>query len=290
MKVCLPCVAPRGLRRLVAVSSPAACAGCAAPPRRRASARCRSSRPSRRPPTGSSAQTQKLPGVPRQARSANKRSVVLDPMLDAATGQQTAATTLLETRVSERLTAKSDLFEILPFQSANLSKAQYLLTGTMTRVDGDGTAKKRALQIHLALTDLKTGTVVAQASALARDDGLDHTPLAVLPRQPGAGEGQGHRRLRAHLGDAAGPARRRVLPRAHRRGDADQRGDDALQPGALRRGARPLPRARWRCRPASSCASSTASTWPASSSAARPRPSRRSAASSRSASPTTSSA
>jgi len=113
-----------------------------------------------------------------------KRSVVLDPMLDAATGQQTAATSLLETRVSERLTAKADAFEILPFQSANLSKAQLLLTGTMTRVEGDGTAKKRALQIHLALTDLKTGTVAAQASAIARDDGLDHTPLAYYRDSP----------------------------------------------------------------------------------------------------------
>ena len=113
-----------------------------------------------------------------------KRSVVLDPMLDAATGQQTAATSLLETRVSERLTAKSDVFEILPFQSANLSKAQLLLTGTMTRVDGDGTAKKRALQIQLALTDLKTGIVAAQASALARDDGLDHTPLPYYRDSP----------------------------------------------------------------------------------------------------------
>jgi hypothetical protein len=89
-----------------------------------------------------------------------------------------------------------------------------LLTGTMTRVEGDGSAKKRALQIQLALTDLKTGTVAAQAAAIARDDGLDHTPLALLPRQPGAGEGQGDRRLRANVGDAAGPARRRVLPRA----------------------------------------------------------------------------
>ena len=51
---------------------------------------------------------------------------------------------LLETRVSERLTTKFEPFEILPFQSANLSKAQYLLTGTMTRVASDGTAKKRA--------------------------------------------------------------------------------------------------------------------------------------------------
>jgi hypothetical protein len=113
-----------------------------------------------------------------------KRSVVLDPMLDAATGQQTAATSLLETRVSERLTAKADVFEILPFQSANLSKAQYLLTGTMTRVGGDGTAKKRALQIQLALTDLKTGVVAAQASALARDEGLDHTPLPYYRDSP----------------------------------------------------------------------------------------------------------
>ncbi len=113
-----------------------------------------------------------------------KRSVVLDPMLDATTGQQTAATALLETRVSERLTTKFDLFEILPFQSANLGKAQYLLTGTMTRVEGDGTAKKRALQIHLALTDLKTGVVAAQASALARDEGLDHTPLAYYRDSP----------------------------------------------------------------------------------------------------------
>ena len=63
-----------------------------------------------------------------------KRTIVLDPMLDAATGQQTAATSLLETRVSERFTAKPDVFEILPFQSVNLSKAQYLLTGTMSKV------------------------------------------------------------------------------------------------------------------------------------------------------------
>ena len=54
----------------------------------------------------------------------------------------------------------------------------------MTRAAGDGTAKRRALQIRLALTDLKTGVVAAQASALARDDGLDHTPLAYYRDSP----------------------------------------------------------------------------------------------------------
>jgi len=127
-------------------------------------------------------QTQKLPAF--LAKLA-KRSVVLDPMLDAATGQQTHATTLLETRVSERLTTKfGTQFEILPFQSTNLSKALYLLTGTMTRVDSDGTAKKRALQIQLALTELASGNVVAQASALSLDEGLDHTPLAYYRDSP----------------------------------------------------------------------------------------------------------
>jgi flagellar motor protein MotB len=134
---------------------------------------------------GLAAQTQKLPAFLANVQSQiSKRSIVLDPMLDAATGQQTAATVLLENRVSERLTAKANAFEILPFQSANLARAQYLLTGTMTRVEGSNAARKRALQLNLALTELKTGTVVAQASALARDEGLDHTPLAYYRDSP----------------------------------------------------------------------------------------------------------
>jgi outer membrane protein OmpA-like peptidoglycan-associated protein len=57
------------------------------------------------------------------------------------------------------------------------------LTGTMTRVENGG-ARKRALRINLALTELKSGTVVAQASALAKDEGLDHTPLAYYRDSP----------------------------------------------------------------------------------------------------------
>ena len=134
---------------------------------------------------GLAAQTQKLPAfLARVESKLAKRGVVLDPMLDATTGQQTAATVLLESRVADRLGGKADGFEILPFQSANLGKAQYLLTGTMTRTENDGSARKRALRINLALTELKSGIVVAQASALARDEGLDHTPLAYYRDSP----------------------------------------------------------------------------------------------------------
>lgn len=129
------------------------------------------------------AQTQKLPAfLAKVEAKISKRGVVLDPMLDASTGQQTNATQLLEKRVTERMGSKFDSIEILAFQSANLGKAQYLLTGTMTRVQtGKG---KGPLQINLALTELKSGNVVAQAAALAKDEGLDHTPLPYYQDSP----------------------------------------------------------------------------------------------------------
>jgi outer membrane protein OmpA-like peptidoglycan-associated protein len=129
-------------------------------------------------------QTQTLPAFLQKVESKlNKKSVVLDPMLDSTTGQQTAATVLLENRVSERLaTQYEEAFEILPFRAASLSRAQYLLTGTMTRAPAD--RSKRGLLINLALTDLKTGQVVAQASAIAKDEGLDNTPLAYYRDSP----------------------------------------------------------------------------------------------------------
>jgi len=128
-------------------------------------------------------QTQTLPVFLAKVESKlNKKGVVLDPMLDSTTGQQTAATVLLENRVTERLTTKYDQFEVLPFRAANLSRAQYLLTGTMTRAPAD--RSKRGLAINLALTDLKTGMVVAQASAIARDEGIDSTPLAYYRDSP----------------------------------------------------------------------------------------------------------
>ena len=128
-------------------------------------------------------QTQKLPGFLAQVESKLvKRGIVLDPMIESGTGQQTNATRLLEKGVTDRITAKFDGLEILPFRNVNLAKAQYLLTGTMTRAQPD--RPRSALRLNLALTDLKSGNVVAQASALASDEGLDTTPLPYYRDSP----------------------------------------------------------------------------------------------------------
>ena len=133
------------------------------------------------------AQTQKLPAFLAKVEATvgakvAKKAVVIDPMIDAASSQQTRVTRQLEQKVSERLTTTHQQFDVLPFQSANLTKAQYLLTGTMTR--GAGSGARRPYQINLALIDLATRTVAAQASALARDDGLDASPTAYYQDSP----------------------------------------------------------------------------------------------------------
>ena len=105
----------------------------------------------------------------------SKRSLVLDPMIDATTGQQTVATQTLQRRVADRLAAGHDTVQILPFRQDNLAKATYLLTGTLSR-QAAGVAGP--LTVRLALTDVSSGNVVAQASALALEQGVDSTPLA----------------------------------------------------------------------------------------------------------------
>src|SRR5215470_13245967 len=113
-----------------------------------------------------------------------KRGVVIDPMVDAVSGQQTAATRLFEERVAERLRSSPAQLEVMPFQVANLANAQYLLTGTMARIPSSQSGAPSVFQLNLALTDLKDGVVVAQASSRARDEGLDTNPTPYYRDSP----------------------------------------------------------------------------------------------------------
>ena len=113
---------------------------------------------------------------------APKRRIVLDPMLDMITGQQTETTLLLERRVTQRMALNHPQFEFLPFEAANLPRADLLLTGTITRAaDASGGA---ALRLSLALTDLRTNLVVAQAGALALAENLNSTPSPYYSDSP----------------------------------------------------------------------------------------------------------
>jgi outer membrane protein OmpA-like peptidoglycan-associated protein len=131
---------------------------------------------------GLMAQMQKRPGL--STKKEDKLGVVIDPMVDAASGQQSGATRLLEERVADRLRSNYSQFDVVPFQVANLSTAQFLLTGTMTRVASGQPGARQVFQIDLALTDLKTGMVAAQSSSRARDEALDTSPTPYYRDSP----------------------------------------------------------------------------------------------------------
>lgn len=129
------------------------------------------------------AQTQRLPAfLAGVGAKLAPRAVIVDPMIDAGSGQQTVATRQLEQFVAQRLRAETPPLGVLPFVSTSLDKVQYLMTGTLTRIAGGGA--QSPLQINLALVDLKTGNVVAQASSRARSEGVDMTPTPYYRDSP----------------------------------------------------------------------------------------------------------
>ncbi|MGJ7512143.1 FlgO family outer membrane protein [Variovorax sp. GT1P44] len=106
-----------------------------------------------------------------------KNVIVFDPALDAGSGQQTVGTQRLDRAIAAHISANFKQVEILPFKAATLSRAQYLLASTLAR-------QEAGVRINLALVDLKSGNVVAQASTLARKDDVDMSPLAYYRDSP----------------------------------------------------------------------------------------------------------
>lgn len=114
-----------------------------------------------------------------------RQTLVIDPTLDAVSGQQTEATRQMDLWLAERVGDSGGAFELRPFDAAQATQARYLLTGTLARQpEGDW-------RIALAMVDLPRGMAVAQAHGLAAGEGVDRRPLPYWRDSP------------VHLKDAA---------------------------------------------------------------------------------------
>jgi len=116
-------------------------------------------------------------------RVIGKRTVVIDPVLEAGSGNQTGATRLIDARIAERVAERFPGFEIAQFHPLNMAKARYVLTGTMSRI-GPPVSAAGGYQIDLALADLKTRSITAQASSRALAQGVDTTPTVFYRDSP----------------------------------------------------------------------------------------------------------
>ncbi len=118
-----------------------------------------------------------------------RSKIVVDASLDSQTGQQTAGTRFLDSRLLQRAKAKFPQFEVLPIpvsaQSTKvLSDERYLLAATLSPLAQGGNDTQARYRINLSLTDLRSGFVLAQAGANATATGMDATPTAFFQDSP----------------------------------------------------------------------------------------------------------
>lgn len=109
--------------------------------------------------------------------------IIVDAAIDGLTGQQTAATRLLDTRLLRRAAAKFPQFDVLPISTSNLASGQFLLAATVAALDS-GSNRSGRFRINVSLSDIHAGVVVAQASAQARGETIDATPTAFYRDSP----------------------------------------------------------------------------------------------------------
>jgi outer membrane protein OmpA-like peptidoglycan-associated protein len=127
-------------------------------------------------------QLQRLPAfAPKAGGAEAKRSViVVDTIIDAATGQQTQATLLAEAFVYERTQAKFKQFDVYAATPEFLKRAEYVVTSTMTPVMNE----KGLYRLNMSMTEIRAGLVVAQSAARVRDDSVDITPTPFFRESP----------------------------------------------------------------------------------------------------------
>jgi len=105
-------------------------------------------------------------------------NLVIDPLIDAASGAQSTATRSMQATLMELVRTNYTRFAVLPFNSEALAEKPVVLVGTFTAVNNQGVADgpRDAYRICLTLADLKSNSIVSKGVSRARPDGVDATP------------------------------------------------------------------------------------------------------------------
>ena len=112
--------------------------------------------------------------------------IVVDPLIDGVTGQQTQATRTMGAMLVKLIEERYPRFKVKPFNAANVASGPLILIGTFSGVNAQRKTegKREAYWICLALADLRTGKIVSKGVAFALPDGVNSTPLAFYQDAP----------------------------------------------------------------------------------------------------------
>ncbi len=115
--------------------------------------------------------------------------LVIDPLIDRATGAETAATRSMVAQIERLVRERHPEFELRPFTTASLDAKPLILLGSITTVAGAGSIPAVArptdtYRIWAVLGDLRTGTILSHPTAWVRAGTVDATPVGFYRDSP----------------------------------------------------------------------------------------------------------
>jgi hypothetical protein len=115
-----------------------------------------------------------------------KVELVIDPLIDGASGSQSSATRLMQERIKDVISASYPRFVVQPFSSDTLARSPLVLIGTLTAINNAGAPDgvRDAYRVCLALADLRSGSIVSKGVARAKPEAIDVTPSPAFADSP----------------------------------------------------------------------------------------------------------
>ena len=114
------------------------------------------------------------------------RELVIDPLIDANTGQQTVTSVSTGIQLARLVAERFPMWKVQPLTRKVLSNAPLLLIGTLTPVDLNdaGSGAPDAYRIWLTLADLRTGRIVAKRLDRATPTSVNAEPTRYFRDSP----------------------------------------------------------------------------------------------------------
>lgn len=118
-----------------------------------------------------------------------RRGIVIDPLIDRATGAETGATRSMESVIGRLVRERYPALELKPFTVASLDEQPLILLGAITRVQAPGSVVNApgpsdTYRIWGVVGDLRSGTILARPMAWVRAESVDPTPTAFFRDSP----------------------------------------------------------------------------------------------------------
>ena len=114
------------------------------------------------------------------------RELVIDPLIDASTGQQTNSTVQMGAQLAGLITRRVPTWNVQPLTRGALAGRPLLLIGTLTAINTKNVKDEDAdaFRICLVLIDLRTGKLVAKRVDRATLTTVDAEPVPIYRESP----------------------------------------------------------------------------------------------------------